>query len=193
MVFAVAPGNLPGRSGFVSPVAAEETAAAQFVLGLGDDVIKILKNEPPKQHKRKLHEVFTRAFDVETMARFAAGTYWRRADAAQRKEYLKLFGDYVASLYANKFGDYAGQEFKVIGQRASGENDISVESNILQNNKSPVKVEFRVRQTETGFKIVDVYVEGISLLITKRDEFITVLSREGMDGLLSRLRSTAHG
>jgi phospholipid transport system substrate-binding protein len=99
----------------------------------------------------------------------------------------------VASLYANKFGDYAGQEFKVIGQRASGENDISVESNILQNNKSPVKVEFRVRQTETGFKIVDVYVEGISLLITKRDEFITVLSREGMDGLLSRLRSTAHG
>jgi phospholipid transport system substrate-binding protein len=193
MAFATAPGNLPGRGNFVSPAAAEETAAAQFVLGLGDDVIKILKNEPRKQHKRKLHEVFTRAFDVETMARFAAGTYWRRADAAQRREYLKLFGDYVASLYANKFGDYEGQEFKVIGQRASGENDIAVESNILQTNKSPVKVEFRVRQTEAGLKIVDVYVEGISLLITKRDEFITVLSREGMDGLLNRLRSTAHG
>jgi ABC-type transporter MlaC component len=42
-------------------------------------------------------------------------------------------------------------------------------------------------------KIVDVYVEGMSLIITKRDEFMTVLSREGMDGLLQRLRAMSQG
>ena len=183
----------PGQGSLVAPVAAQESSAGDFVRSLGDQVIQILKNEPYQSRKQKLHDIFTSSFDVDTMAKFAAGTYWRRADPQQQQEYLKLFGDYVATLYANKFGDYAGQEFKVTGQRASGDNDIAVEGTIMQANKPPVKIDFRVRKAATGFKIVDVYVEGISLLITKRDEFTTVLAREGMSGLLARLRSTAQG
>jgi phospholipid transport system substrate-binding protein len=183
-----------GSGALVSPVAAQESSAADFVRALGDKVIQILsRKEPYETRKQKLHDTFTSAFDVDTMAKFAAGTYWRRADPGQQQEYLKLFGNYVATLYANKFGDYAGQEFKVTGQRASSENDVAVESVIVQTNKQPVKVDFRVRKTAAGFKIVDVYVEGISLLITKRDEFTTVLAREGMGGLLNRLRATAQG
>lgn len=191
LTFAGAPFAPPGPGILVSRVAAQETTAADFVRSLGDNVIQILKTEPPESRRQKLHDIFTNAFDVNTMAKFAAGTYWRRADRGQQQEYLKLFGDYVATLYANKFGDYAGQEFKVTGQRASGDDDLAVESTIVQTNKSPVKVDFRVRKAANGFKIVDVYVEGISLLITKRDEFTTVLAREGMNGLLTRLRSTA--
>jgi phospholipid transport system substrate-binding protein len=193
LVFAGSPVVPPGSATLVRPAAAQESAAGNFVRSLGDQVIQALKNEPYENRKQKLHDIFTAAFDVDTMAKFAAGTYWRRADPGQQQEYLKLFGDYVATLYANKFGDYAGQEFKVTGQRASGDNDVAVESTIVQANKPPVKVDFRVRQARAGFKIVDVYVEGISLLITKRDEFTTVLSREGMTGLLSRLRATAQG
>jgi phospholipid transport system substrate-binding protein len=193
LAFAGPPLTSPGSATLVPPAAAQESAAGNFVRSLGDQVIEVLKTAPNDSRKQKLHDLFTGAFDVDTMAKFAAGTYWRRADPGQQQEYLKLFGDYVATLYANKFGDYAGQEFKVTGQRASGDNDVAVESTIVQANKPPVKVDFRVRQAGTGFKIVDVYVEGISLLITKRDEFTTVLSREGMTGLLNRLRATAQG
>jgi phospholipid transport system substrate-binding protein len=189
--FAGAPGAHQGPGIFMSRAAAQESGASSFVTSLGDRVIEILKQDALPQRKTALRAEFTRAFDVQTMARFAAGTYWRRAEPAQRQEYLKLFGDYVAGLYANKFGDYAGQEFKVVGEHPSADNDIAVESTIIQRGKPPVKVDFRVRKSDGGYKIVDVYVEGISLLITKRDEFTTVLSREGMDGLLSRLRSTA--
>jgi phospholipid transport system substrate-binding protein len=186
--------TLPSQHMLIASAQAQETSAAgQFVSKLGDDVIQILKNDPYDARKQKLREVFTRSFDVGAMAQFAAGSYWRRADDNQKREYLKLFGQYVASLYANKFGDYSGQNFKVTGERASGDADIAVESTIVQGQKPPVKVDFRVRKSSDGFKIVDVYVEGISLLITKRDEFTTVLSREGMNGLLQRLRSTAQG
>ena len=191
MVFAGTPGALPQQGIFVSRAAAQENSASDFVRALGGRVIDILKNDPYEARRRDLHDEFMGAFDVETMARFAAGAYWRRADARQKQEYLKLFGDYVATLYANRFGDYAGQEFKVNGQHPTTENDVSVDSTIIQAGKPPVKVNFRVRKTSDGYKIVDVYVEGISLLITKRDEFTTVLAREGMDGLLSRLRATA--
>jgi phospholipid transport system substrate-binding protein len=193
LAFAGASFVAPGWGSLVPAAAAQESGAADFVRALGDNVIQVLKKEPYEGRKQKLHDIFTNAFDVNTMAKFAAGTYWRRADPGQQQEYLKLFGDYVATLYANKFGDYAGQEFKVTGQRASGDNDVAVESTIVQTNKPPVKVDFRVRKAAAGFKIVDVYVEGISLLITKRDEFTTVLAREGMGGLLTRLRSTAQG
>jgi phospholipid transport system substrate-binding protein len=191
MVFTGSPNLPPGWGVLVSRAAAQESSASAFVRFLGDRVIQILKANAYGERKKALHDEFSRAFDVATMARFAAGTYWRRADAAQRQEYLKLFGDYVASLYANKFGEYAGQEFKVMGEHPSADNDVAVESTIVQNGKPPVKVDFRVRKSSGGYKIVDVYVEGISLLITKRDEFTTVLAREGMDGLLNRLRRTA--
>src|SRR5262245_9989725 len=69
----------PGTAGFVSPVAAQDAGASDFVRSLGDQVIQVLKNEPYQSRKQKLHDVFTSSFDVDTMAKFAAGTYWRRA------------------------------------------------------------------------------------------------------------------
>lgn len=177
----------------VSVAEAQETAASQFVRALGDRVIEILKAEVGERRKDKLHEQFTQSFDADSMAKFAAGLYWRRANDRQKQEYLELFSDYVAGLYASRFGEYAGQSFNVTGERMSGEGDVAVSSTIIQDQKPPVKVDFRLRRTEAGFKIIDVYVEGISLLITKRDEFTSVLSREGMDGLIERLRNINKG
>jgi phospholipid transport system substrate-binding protein len=163
---------------------------AQFVRSLGDEVVAILKSQHQKQRKQKFHQIFLTAFDVDAMAQFAAGNYWRRADDRQKQEYVKLFADYVATLYANKFADYAGQSFKIVSERVSGDN-VAVEGVIVQGQQAPLRFDFRLRRTEAGFKIADVYVEGMSLLITKRDEFMTVLSREGMDGLLQRLRNVS--
>ena len=165
----------------------------QFVRSLGEEVIAVLKSTDHGERKRRFHDIFTRAFDVEAMARFAAGSYWRRADQGQRQEYVQLFGDYVAALYAAKFADYSGQSFKVTGERPAGDDMVSVEGTIVQGQRPPVRVDFRLRRTDGDYKIVDVYVEGISLLITKRDEFTTVLSREGMAGLIERLRATSAG
>jgi phospholipid transport system substrate-binding protein len=176
------------------PQLAEATAneGAQFVRSIGDEVIAVLRSDNHGQRKQKFHDIFTGAFDVDAMAQFTAGNYWRKADERQKQEYIRLFGDYVATLYANKFADYTGQSFKVANERANGDN-VAVEGVIVQPQKPPVRVDFRLRKAEAGFKIVDVYVEGMSLLITKRDEFMTVLSREGMDGLLTRLRATSQG
>jgi phospholipid transport system substrate-binding protein len=171
---------------------ANPSDGAHFVRTLGDEVIAILKSDNHQQRKRKLHDIFTTAFDVNAMAQFAAGSYWRRADDRQKQEYIRLFGDYVATVYAGKFADYAGQGFKVMSERATGD-DVAVEGAIVHGQKPPVRFDFRLRKTDSGLKIVDVYVEGMSLVITKRDEFMAVLSREGMDGLLQRLRTISQG
>jgi phospholipid transport system substrate-binding protein len=169
----------------------EPGGAGDFVNSLGDKVVATLQATQSDRvvRKSKLHAVFTESFDVQGMARFAVGRYWSQADEKQRGEYLKLFGDYVAGLYADKFAEYTGQTFEVSGQRPLGNDMVAVQGSIIQPGKPPTRVEFRVRKDEGGYRIADVYVEGLSLLITKRDEFMTVIAREGMDGLLKRLKN----
>ncbi len=189
------------------PLVALETAAAaaaatteapargagQFVAGVGDRVIGVLQSHPSKSERAQaLESIFQKAFDVNGMAQFAAGLYWRRTDPAERQKYVKLFGDYVANLYAVKFADYQGQKFTVTGQRPAGDGVIAVETAIVSSDKK-TPIEFRVRKEGNDFRIVDVYVAGVSMLITKRDEFSTVLAHEGMQGLMQRLKATASG
>jgi len=169
--------------------------AVQFVRALGDEVVDILKSGEASRKARttKLRGVFNRAFDVDAMARFATGRFWREANTTQQLEYLRLFRDYVAELYANRFADYGGQSFEVIGERTLDDETIVVAGRIDQAQKPSTRVEFRVRKTSDGLKIVDVYADGLSLLITKRDEFTAVLAKNGMDGLIERLRQSRQG
>jgi phospholipid transport system substrate-binding protein len=162
---------------------------------VGDEVVDILKATDTNRRSRmtKLRGVFNRAFDVDGMARFATGRFWRDASTAQQLEYLRLFRDYVADLYANRFADYGGQSFEVVGERPLDDETIAVAGRIDQPPKPSTRVEFRVRKTSDGLKIVDVYADGLSLLITKRDEFTAVLAKNGMDGLIERLRQSRQG
>ncbi len=166
----------------------------QFVSSVGDKVIEVLKAHPNDKEARAkaLNAVFKDAFDVPAMARFAAGVYWRRTEPAERQKYVKLFADYVANLYAEKFARYEGQKFTVTGQQPAGQETTAVKADIVSDQKK-TPVEFRVRKVGNQYRISDVYVAGVSMLITKRDEFNTVLAREGMQGLMQRLKATASG
>ena len=172
-----------------------EQPGSQFVAGVGEKVIGVLKSHPSEDQAgrtKALDGIFHAAFDVDGMARFAAGMYWRRTSPAERKEYVSLFGDYVASLYARKFAGYQGETFVVAGERPVNEAVTAVKTRIESVDKT-TPVEFRVAKVGGDYRIVDVYVAGVSMLITKRDEFNTVLSREGMEGLMQRLKATASG
>jgi phospholipid transport system substrate-binding protein len=172
---------------------AETASPGGFIESLGDKVIAVLKDVPADaqgERAKALNDLFRKSFDVNRMAQFAAGLYWRRTDPDQRKAYVRLFSDYVAALYAAKFANYSGQRFVIQSQHPSSMAITAVRAEIASpTSKTPI--EFRVRKTGEGYRIVDVYVGGVSLLITKRDEFNTVLAREGMEGLLQRLRNTA--
>lgn len=173
--------------------AAPAKSAAQFIRTVGDKVIDVLQAHPAKQERAaELESIFRNAFDVPGMARFAAGLYWRRTSPAERQKYVDVFGKYVANLYAMKFADYQGQKFAVTGQRAAGNSETAVETQIVSSDKK-TPVVFRVRKIGNQYRIVDVSLAGISMLITKRDEFNSVLAREGMQGLVQRLKATANG
>jgi phospholipid transport system substrate-binding protein len=172
--------------------AAPRTAAADdpkaFVQGLGDEVVKVLQqNLPREQAGEQLNAIWLEAFDVEGIGRAVLGKNWKKASEEQRKAYMEVFPKYVAKLYAIQFSDYSGETFAVKGSKATADGAI-VSAEIARPNGEPIKLAFVVQSGSRGLKITDVKVEGVSLLVTKRSEFDSVVAQKGIDGLIQAMR-----
>lgn len=164
--------------------------ASAFVDELGDRLVSVLKRSELDQDqlKAELRDLFSNAFDVPAVGRFVLGRHWAKASEAQRTEYLDLFKKYVADIYATRFSDYSGETFEIRGQTPLSGGDVLVNLDIVRPDGPPLPVDFRVRASEAGQRIVDVAVEGLSLIVTKRDEFSSLVERKGIEGLLEALR-----
>jgi phospholipid transport system substrate-binding protein len=192
-----------GWQGPVAAVAAPELAApsgrqlassdaGEFIVTLAERAVTGLADPSitPDERSARFRTLLNQGFDVPAIARFALGRYWRLASEAERQEYLLLFEKLTIQTYAKRFTDYAGEKLKIVQTRAGGEGDAVVASELLRPTGPAVKVDWRVRRDETGFKIFDVVIEGVSMSVTQRDEFSAVIQRTGgkVDGLLATLR-----
>src|SRR5262252_9370321 len=154
---------------------------AVFVSGLAQRTIDVLlSTRSQAEREAKFHELVDQAFDVPAIARFVLGPYWRTATDAQREEFQKLFETYIVHVSAVRFGGYSGEQLKVTGSRPEGDKTVFVKSQIVRvGNAPPVNADWRVVKTDRGLKIVDVIVEGVSMAVTEREEFSSVIQRGG--------------
>jgi phospholipid transport system substrate-binding protein len=165
---------------------------AAFVADLGKRAIEVLTSKQSEAEREKeFRKLFDEGFDLQAIGRFVLGPYWRTATEAQRQEFLKLFETYVIHSYAVRFGEYSGQQLTVLGARAQGDDAAVVQSQIVQpNNAPPIKVDWQLSKGPQGYKITDVNVEGVSMAVTQRQEFASIIQRNGgqLDALLKLLR-----
>ncbi len=166
---------------------------AKFVKWLGDEAIAILTtpNTIAEERKERYRDLLDRGFAVDIIARFVLGRHWRAATREQREEYRRLFREFVLDTYAERLDGYAGQTFEILEALPLGDVDTIVRTEIRQPDGPPIRVDYRVRQRREAFKVIDVQVEGISLITTQRSEFNSIIARDGIDGLLELLRE--HG
>jgi phospholipid transport system substrate-binding protein len=178
------------------PAAAQQdtVAAQQFMRSLGEEVIRVISDDRTMSEMvSELDRLFRRHFDTDTIGRFVLGRYWNVATPEQRETYLGLFQEYIVQTYARRFTEYSNEEFVVQGARPEGERDVMVDSSIIrqQAGAPPVDVDWRLRQRDGQFQIVDVVIEGVSMALTYRDEFRTIIERNGgrVEALLTELRN----
>lgn len=165
--------------------------AAAFIVDLGNETIEIVRADLPVEEKvEAFRDVFREGFDIVTVGRFVLGRHWRTATEAQQREYLRLFETLTVETYARRFSDYSGQDFEITGTRPEGDRDAMVSMRIAGPGGPPLNVNWRVREANGEFKIIDVVVEGISQVITQRQEFSAVIQQAGgnVDALINQLR-----
>ncbi len=186
---------------FLSLSVAPSFAAAQaslapegkFIQSLGDRAVATLADKSLSENKRneKFRQMLRDSFDLQTIARFVIGRSWLSASPAQQKEYLDLFESLVVKTYSDRFKLYTGEGFIVRNSRPEGTKDFIVNSDITRPDGSPATtVTWRVRQRDGKLGIIDVVVEGVSMSVTQRQEYSSVIQRNGGDieALLSMMR-----
>ncbi|MDP6705020.1 MAG: ABC transporter substrate-binding protein [Alphaproteobacteria bacterium] len=171
----------------------EPGQASAFIEKLGNEAINALA---PSDVDRKVREarfqnLLDKGFAIKAIAKFVLGRHWRKADESQREQYLAVFEQLIVKSYTLRFEKYAGETFRVKSERADGKRGRMVETEIAREGAPPLVVQWRIRKSKSdaSLKIVDVMVEGVSMVITQRSEFNAVIQRNGagVDGLIREL------
>ena len=176
-----------------SPAAAPDAAAADpsvFMSEMWKRAVEILgKKAPQTERLVRFRELFQADFDGPGIARFVLGRYWRSASQEEQQEFLSLFEDYVVFVYGTRFSSLAGETLKIRGSRAV-ESGVIVSTEMVSPGDAPVKIDWRLIADGGVFKINDVVIEGVSMMVTQRSEFASVIQRNGgqVGGLLSVMR-----
>ena len=193
-LFLVCAALLAVSSWAVRPAAAQsaDPGATAFIQKLGNETVATFSNKSLSRDQavQRFRSLLYQGFDVPYIGRWVLGRYWNSATPQQHDEYQKLFEQLIVSTYADRFVEYSGETFRITGSRPEGESDTMVTTQIVRPNGPPVNVDWRVRKRDGTYKIIDVVVEGVSMGVTQRQEFASVISQNGgqVQGLIQALR-----
>ena len=155
-----------------------------FVTSFADSAISILSNDTISDAERtsSFTELVMSSIDLNLISKFVLSKAWKNASDEQKENYLMAFKDYFVSSYANKLDQYTGERVDVIGSQEAGKYVI-VESNIVREGTDTLKInlKWRLLNKNNQIKIIDLNIEGISLVIAEREEFQSFLANNDYD------------
>lgn len=162
-------------------------------------VFHALEEEPSlKEDDRRLlklvDELVFPHFDLHLMARRVLGKHWRRAKPAARIAFVDQFRRLLVRTYSTALVGYQGQEVRYLPSRMTQQsNRVVVRTAIETEGPVPVSIEYAMLDRKGKWKVYDVVIEGVSLVITYRASFRAEIRKKGIDGLLIRMRNKSGG
>jgi phospholipid transport system substrate-binding protein len=166
-------------------------AASAFIEDLGNRTLGLLAAEGRslEQKEADVRALLADNFALVKIGRFVLGKAWKKASQAEKDEYLRLFSEYVLATYSRRLGGYSGESFSIAKAEPMGKRDAVVVTEISRPSGPPLVAGWRVRDVGEGrMQILDVIVEGTSMLVTQRNEFASVVRSKGVGGLIEMLR-----
>ncbi len=153
-----------------------------LVEGLVQQALALIRNQKldDEARDRQFKALLDQNFDIPRISRFVLGRYWTAANADDLKNFNNLFEQWVVRLYASRFKDYKGETVTVTAARPESDTSYVVQSQLIHPDGSPpAQLNWHVNKADNGLKIVDVEVEGVSMALTEREEFASIIQRNG--------------
>jgi len=177
------------------PAAAQELAPDELVRKVTADVLDSIKADKQLQagDRKKMLALAEQKIlphvDFREAAQLAMGRSWYTATPAQQTQVVNEFRSMLVRIYSNAIDVYRGQTLRVLPVRMTpGATEITVRNQYLHEGRPPVPVEYSMKKTPEGWKIYDISVEGVSLVLTYRAEFESITRGSGVEGLIRRLQ-----
>ena len=174
--------------------AQQDLGPEELVRKLTQDVLDAIRSDRQlaagdRQKALKLaEEKVLPHIDFEEATRLAVGRAWAQAAPEQRKKLVEEFRRMLVRTYSSAISAYEGQTMKVLPVRMKpGDTEVTVHNQYIRAGGTPLPVDYQMHKTDQGWKIYDITVEGVSLVLTYRSEFDAIVKQEGIDGLIKRL------
>ena len=173
----------------LSAPAAAASGASEFVRTLADKAITVLQDSSVSEDAKKKHieELFTENFDLKFISRFVLAQYWRSATEEQRQKFEDVFTRWATKSLSSRFQEYTGGPLKIPGEQEANDDTTLVISEVEFEGQQ-VQLNWAVSKSDGTMLIRDVTAAGVSQIITQKDEFVSVMQRQGgVDGLIGIL------
>ena len=175
----------------LSGALAQASGPQQVVERLHESLLEVMRNAGELGYEgryERLEPVLEQSYDFPFMIRVALGPTWRELDERQRAELTKLFTDMSVANYAARFDGFDGERFEILGEAPGPREAVLVESRIVLPDDDPVELNYLLRESEDGWRIIDVLLDArYSELARQRAEFAAVLRDGGVPDLVAIL------
>ena len=171
--------------------AIEESLAVKYIEGVGQQAINILKTPIKNLQTRELlfARMLNNNFDKKLIHRAVLGKASKGASPEQLVRFGKAFDKHIVKVYASQLGVYSNQLFIIDKAFNKGKKDTIVSSHIEHETAPPLRIDWRLRDRGNGIKIIDIAIEGVSLLATKRADFGASIKKGGLHSLIIDLET----
>lgn len=183
---------LAATASAASPASAEAVAEArQVVVETVQSVLGILRDRAlsDDDKRQRIEQVAYQRFDFPTVSRLVLARNWRRLTPRQREEFTQEFKQHLSLTYGKNVERYADEDVAVDQARAESNGDVTVRTRVLGGAAEAYLVDYRLRRGGGEWGIIDVIVEGVSLLQNFRTQTQELISNVGPEGLIEKLRS----
>jgi len=183
---------LPAAFWFRAAIAADSPTVV--IQRLCDALIAVMRGARSlsfDQRYQRLAPAVSQTYNLPVMSQLAVGQEWARLQPAQQQRLIEEFSRYTVAVYANHFDSYNGQRFEIEPTTVAGASGIIVQTRLIKADGTKVAINYLMRQNAGGqWQAIDVYLSGtISELATRRADFVAVMQRSGVDGLLQQLQA----
>lgn len=175
---------------------ADEQSPEALVRQVTDDVLAAIKSDKALQtgDKQKALALAEQKVlphvDFNEMTRLASGRTWNTATPGQRERMVNAFRAMLVRTYANAIDVYRGQTMKIVAAKVPADaTDVTVRNRYLSPGREATPVDYAMRKTPDGWKIYDIVVDGVSLVLTYRSQFNDAAQNGGVEGLIRQLEN----
>ncbi len=159
----------------------EPKNAETFMKTIGDEVISLLTDKTITDQERanQFREILQTRFNVKAIGKFVLGRYWKQASDEEKQKFLELFKETTVASYATRFKEYTSERFEILNSRAEPDGGVIVSSQIVRPNGQVIPIDWKIFEKNGELRIYDVILEGISMGITQRSEYASVIQKGG--------------
>lgn len=171
-------------------VAQAAESPAVVVQGVADAVVAVLAEQKltADQKRNKIQDIVYAHFDFATLSRLVLARNWKQLSAEQQQAFVEEFKRHLSMTYGKNVETYNNEHAVVTGDRAETGGDWTVKTKIVRPSAQDVLVDYRLRQEAGVWKVIDVIIEGVSLVANFRSQFQEIVSNQGPQKLIELLR-----